>query len=159
VAEDREWRIARFAIVSDLVLLRPAWIPGEYRGSAECPSPWALIGTGATQSRTDYSGYAVRYQGPVLPNGSCAWLVFYGHLEIEDAIDQPAGLIETGTINARGTTVHVRSGVPRTNFDTPLPPPQIQLSWSESGAHYQVISSDLELVDLVRVIRSLEPVR
>ncbi len=153
VAEDTEWRIARFALPSDLVLLRPAWVPSEFRGSAQCPSPWALI------SRPSYS---VRYQGRVLPDGSCASLVLYGQLGTQDDTDLPDGLIETGTVNARGTTVHVRSRVPLPNVDPPLPFPQIHLWWNESGAHYDVMSSDLELVDLVdlvRVIRSLEPVR
>jgi hypothetical protein len=162
VAEDNEWRIARFAVASDLVLLRPAWVPSEFRGSAECPSPRALIGLGALPSRQDPSSYSVSYQRP-LPNGSCGSLVLYGQLGTQDDTDLPDGLIETTTFNARGTTVHVRSGVLRTNVASPpplpLPLPVIQLWWNEPGAHYDVMSNDLELVDLVRVIRSLEPVR
>lgn len=163
VAEDREWRITRFAVPSDLVLLRPAWVPAEFRGSAECPSPWAVIGPGSLPARQDPSpGYSVFYQSR-LPDGRCAKLGLYGQLGTQDDTDLPDGLIETGTFNARGTTVHVRSGVPQTNLESPpplpLPLPLIQLWWNESGAHYDVISNDLELVDLVRVIRSLEPVR
>lgn len=165
-AEDREWRIARFAITSDLVLLRPAWIPSEYRGSAECPSPWALIGTGATNSRTSTSGYLVEYRGRRLPDGRCALIQLYGLLGTQDDVDVLIdGLIETGTVDARGTTVHVRSdGDLRRQPDAPGSTPQIyvrRLWWNESGAHYDVISDDvdLELVDLIRVINSLEPMR
>ena len=71
----------------------------------------------------------------------------------------PDGLIETGTVNARGTVIHVRTGVPRTNLGSAPPLPQIYLWWKEAGATYEVISNDAELVDLVRVIRSLEPMR
>lgn len=169
VAEDTEWRIVRFAVPSDLVLLRPAWIPSEFRGSTECPSPWALIGPRSQPSRQDPDpGYSVRYQGRVLSDGiqpspfgpsSCAWLVLSGELGTWDLTDVPDGLIETGTLDARGTTVHVLSGVPRTPVGFPIALPHIHLWWNESGAHYDVISNDLELVDLVRVIRSLEPVR
>lgn len=153
--EDAEWRIVRAAVPSDLVLLRPAWIPAEFRGCADCHSPWApspLANIGPGRN------YSVSYFGRLLPNGRWASFVLWGQLGTQDDTDLPDGLIETATINARGTTVHVRSGVPRTNVDSP-PPPQIQLWWNESGAHYDLISTDLELVDLVRVIRSLEPVR
>lgn len=163
-AEDREWRITRFAVASDLVVLRPTWVPAEYRGSVECPSPWALIGTGATQSRTSTSDYYVQYRGRLLPDGrSCAAFELYGLLGTFDGPRPPVdGLVET-TVDARGTTVHVRSGVPRTDLVPPPPLPQFvrELWWNESGAFYAVISydPDLELVDLVRVIRSLEPMR
>lgn len=175
-AEDREWRIARFVITPDLVLLRPAWIPAEYRGSVECPSPWALTGTGATPSRTSTSGYLVEYRGRVLPDwrppigplghSDCALLQLYGQLGTRDGVAGflPEVMAETGTVDARGTTVHVRSGVLRMHPDAPPSLPQIfvwHLWWNESGAQYDVISydTDLELVDLIRVIRSLEPMR
>jgi hypothetical protein len=162
-AEEREWRITRYAVASDLVVLRPTWVPAEYRGSVECPSPWSLIGTGATQSRTDFSSYSVEYRR-VGPDGRCASITLYGQLGAQDDTELPDGLIETGTFDSRGTTVHVRSGVLRANPDAPQPLRQIfmrQLWWNESGAHYDVLSNDtdLELVDLVRIVRSLEPVR
>ena len=164
VAEDKEWRITRFAVASDLVVLRPTWIPSEFRGSVECPSPWALVGTGATPSRTSTSGYYVQYRGRLLPDGrSCAAFELYGQLGAFDDPRPPVdGLVET-IVDARGTTVHVRSGVPRTDL---VPPPQLpefvrELWWMESGAFYAVISNDpdLELVDLIRVVNSLEPMR
>jgi hypothetical protein len=152
VAEDTEWRIARAALPSDLVLLRPTWVPSEFRGSAECRSPLAFTGPGPS--------YSVLYRGRALGDGRCTGLVLYGQLGTQDDTDLVDGLTETDTINARGTTVHVRSGVPRTNSEFPPPLPQnIHLWWNESGAHYDVFSSDVELVDLVRVIRSLEPMR
>jgi hypothetical protein len=162
-AEDREWRITRYAVASDLVVLRPSWIPAEYRGSAECPSPWALIGTGANNSRTNTSDYYVQYRGRLLPDGrSCAMFELYGYLGTLNEARPVDGLVDT-TVDARGTTVHVRSGVPAPDPAAPPPPPQYVrvLWWNESGAFYSLISydPDLELVDLIRVVRSLEPMR
>jgi hypothetical protein len=160
-AEDREWRITRFAVASDLVVLRPTWIPAEYFGSVECPSPWALVGTGATQSRTNTSSYYVQYRSRLLPDGTCATFELYGLLGTFDDPKPVDGLVET-TVAARGTTVHVRSGVPRTDLVPPPLPQYVQeLWWNESGAFYALISfdPDLELVDLIRVVRSLEPMR
>ena len=161
--EDREWRITRYAVTSDLVVLRPTWVPAEYRGSAECPSPWALIGSGATPSRTDFSSYYVHYRSRLLPDGrSCAAFELYGYLGTSDDPKPVDGLVET-TVDARGTTVHVRSGVPRMNLTPPSAVPEFvqELWWRESGAFYALISfnPDLELVDLIRVVNSLEPVR
>jgi hypothetical protein len=168
-AEDREWRITRFAMASDLVVLRPTWIPAEYHGSVECPSPSALLGTGPTGSNfmriqgratdvTNTSSYYVQYQGRLLPDGSsCAMFELYGLLGTWGDPKPVDGLVET-TVDARGTTVHVRSGVPR-GPSPPLPEYVRELWWNESGAFYAVISfdPDLELVDLIRVVRSLEP--
>src|SRR6185503_5649006 len=41
VAEDEAWKSARALIASDLVLLRPTWVPSEFRGSgtSACPLP------------------------------------------------------------------------------------------------------------------------
>jgi hypothetical protein len=166
-AEDREWRITRFAVTSDLVVLRPTWVPAEYRGSVECPSPWSLIGTGATSSRTDFSSYSVEYRGRVQPPGRCTLLQFYGELGTQDDSEHlPEGQVETGTFDARGTTVHVVSGVLRPSTDAPPPLTPIHLRhlwWNESGAHYDVIAfsndDDIALADLVRVIGGLEPMR
>lgn len=155
-AEDREWRITRFAVASDLVLLRPTWIPADYRGSVECPSPWSLIGMGATPSRTDFSSYSVEYRRQQ-PDGRCLSLSLYGQLgEQEDT--SPFG-IEADTFDARGTTVHVER-LSRTDLDPP-PPFMLHLWWNEPGAHYDVLSgdTDVQLVDLIRIVRSLEPVR
>lgn len=150
--EDAEWGLAQSALPSAFVVLRPTWIPAEFRGSAECPSPWASFETLTPR-------YFVRYQGDVLPNGRCAWLVITGVSNIVSYAGLPDGLDETGTVNARGTVVYVRSGTPRTNLGSPTPPHQIRLWWNESGATYEVMSNDVEIADLVRVVRSLEPMR
>lgn len=150
--EDAEWTLARSALPSDFVLLRPSWIPAEFRGSAECASPWASF-------ETLSPGYRVRYQGLILPNGRCAWILLTGVSRIVSYAGLPDGLDEVGTVDARGTVIHVRSGTPRTNFGSPPPRDQIHLWWNESGATYEVITNAAELADLVRLIRSLEPVR
>jgi hypothetical protein len=153
--EDVQWRTARAALRSDLVLLRPVWIPAEFRGSAECPSPLVIV-TGA--------GYEARYQGRVLPNGECAVLV-YGADPSRDHQSDPSGpcgpldpcgpVVEIATFNERGTTVHV--SIPRTD----VAPPRLQFAvwWNESGAHHDMLANGIELDDLLRVIRSLEPVQ
>lgn len=155
--EDAEWRTARAALRSDLVLLRPVWIPAEFRGSAECPSPLVSVTPGA--------GYEARYQGRVLPNGECAVLVYGAEFPSWDHHSDPSRpcgpldpcgpVVEIGTFNERGTTVHV--GIPRT--DVAPPPFQFAVWWNESGAHHDMLANDIELDDLLRVIRSLEPVQ
>jgi hypothetical protein len=150
--EDAEWGLTQSALPSAFVVLRPTWIPAEFRGSAECPSQWSSFET-LTPS------YLVRYQGDLLPNGRCARLEITGVSEIVSYAGLPDGLDETGTVDARGTVVYVRSGTPRTNLGSPTLPHQIRLWWNESGATYEVMSNDLEIADLVRVVRSLEPMR
>jgi hypothetical protein len=152
VREDAEWRLAQSMLPTGLALLRPTWIPAEFRGSAECPSPWATLDSLGP-------GYTVRYQSDRLPNGRCAWLVFTGVSKIVSHAGISDGLEDTGTVNARGTTVHVRSGTPQVGIGSPVPVYQIRLWWNESGATYEVMSNDLEIADLVRVLRSLEPMR
>jgi hypothetical protein len=105
------------------------------------------------------TGYVVRYQGRILPNGRCAWLVITGTLKTVNYNELTDELIETGTINARGTVIHIRSGIPRNNLGSPPLLPQLYLWWNEFGATYEVISNDADLADLVRVIGSLQPVR
>jgi hypothetical protein len=150
VAEDEAWKSARALIASDLVLLRPTWVPSEFRGSgtSACPLPSAFV---------PGNNYSVAYSG-LMPNGTCAYFSLWGQLVPQDDTDLPDGLIETATVSARGTTVHVRSGV-RTNASPPPPFSEIDLWWNESGAHYDVLSHGVDLVDLIRVVRSLEPMR
>jgi len=65
-------------------------------------------------------------------------------------------MVEIGNFNERGTTVHVS----RLAAGVASPPDfQIHLWWNEAGAHYDMLANDVELDDLLRVIRSLEPVR
>lgn len=177
--EDAEWTTARAALPSALVLLRPAWIPAELRGSAECPSPLVSVTPGA--------GYQALYQGRVLSNGECAsasapmavptstgwrttmWLAYGAELGSGDHHSDPSRrscgpldpcgpMVEIGTFNERGTTVHV-SRFPGTAVGSRPSDFQIHLWWNESGAHYDMLANDVELDDLLRVIRSLEPVQ
>jgi hypothetical protein len=150
--EDAEWGLAQSVLPSGFAVLRPTWVPAEFRGSADCPSPWASFET-LTPS------YFVRYQGDILPNGRCAVLVITGVSKVMSYAGLPDGLDDTGTVDARGTVVYVRSGTPRTNLGSPTPPHQIRLWWNESGATYEVWSNNVEVADLVRVVRSLEPMR
>jgi hypothetical protein len=161
VTEEREWRNARTTIDSDLALLRPAWLPAEFRDSGECGSPWVLVGPGATLSGPSYSSYKADYRGRRLPDGSCSWLSFYGQLGSQDDGGQPFHSIETDTFDARGTTVHVERGVPRTDPRDPPPPFVVHLWWNEPGTLYDVLSNvpGLDLADVSRIVRSLEAMR
>jgi hypothetical protein len=150
--EDAEWALAHAVLPSDFVLLRPTWIPSEFRGSAECASPWASF-------ETLSPSYVVKYQGQTLPNGRCAWIVLTGVSRTTSYAGLPDGLDDTGTIDVRGTVVHVRSGTPRTNFGSPPLLDQIRLWWNESGATYEVFTNAADLADLVRVVRGLEQMR
>ena len=152
VREDAEWRLAQSMLPPGLAVLRPTWIPAEFRGSAECPSPWTSLDSLGP-------GYIVRYQSDRLPNGRCAWLIVTGVSKIVSHAGLSDGLDDTGTVAARGTTVHVRSGTPVVGIGSPVPVHQIRLWWNESGATYEVMSNVLEIPDLVRVLRSLEPMR
>lgn len=164
--EDAQWRTARAALPSDLVLLRPAWIPAEFRGSAVCPSP-VVTADPPPATATDRTRWVVRYQGRVLPNGECALLEYGAELgsgnhdpsqpHFECGRLDPCGpTVEIGTFDERGTTVHVR--MPRTEAAAQAPF-EFAVWWNESGTHYDVLSIGLEFDDLLRVIRSLEPVR
>lgn len=178
--EDAQWRTARAALPSALVLLRPAWIPAEFRGSAVCPSPVVTVDP-PPAVQGDRTSWVVRYQGRVLPNGGCAWLEYgaepgSGHHSDPSLRDfecgrlDPCGpTVEIGTFDERGTTVHVRrlprpdevpEGATRRLLQNPGPTLfEFSVWWNESGAHYDVQSKGLELDDLLRVIRSLEPVQ
>ncbi len=150
--EDAEWRLSQSMLPSGLAVLRPTWIPAAFRGSPECPSPWATLDSLGP-------GYSMRYQSYILPNGRCAWLVLTGVSKIVSYAGVSDGLDDAGTVDARNTVVHVRSGTPRAGIGSPVPMYQIRLWWNESGATYEVMSNDVELAELVRVVRSLEPMR
>ena len=156
--EDTEWRITRFAVASDLMVLRPTWVPAGYQGSVACPSPWSRIGTGATSSRTDFSSYTVEYRRQQ-PDGICASLSLSGQLGEQDDTG-PYGN-EADTFDARSAIVHVERSAPRTDPRDPPPPYLLHVWWNEPGAHFDVLSNDpaLELADVMRIVRSLEPVR
>lgn len=150
--EDAEWTLAHSVLPSDFAMLRPTWIPAAFRGSPECPSPWATLDSLGP-------GYSMRYQSYILPNGRCAWLVLTGVSKIVSYAGVSDGLDDAGTVDARDTVVHVRSGTPLAGIGSPVPIYQIHLWWYESGGTYEVKSNDPELADLVRVLRSLEPMR
>lgn len=150
IREDGEWRLTQSMVPSTLPVLRPTWIPGEFRGSPTCPSPWATLDSLGP-------GYLVRYQSRPLPDGRCTWLLVTGVAKIVSYAGIPDGLSDTGTVDARGTVIHVRSGTPIMGIGSPAALEQIRLWWNESGATYEVVSNDLEIAELVRVVRSLEP--
>ncbi len=67
-------------------------------------------------------------------------------------------LVDVAPINARGTTVRVRVG-PRV-FDVNGQPHQlIYMNWLEGETSYELNALDVNLTDLTRVLRGLEPMR
>ncbi|HEV8671011.1 MAG TPA: hypothetical protein VGS01_09795 [Candidatus Limnocylindria bacterium] len=156
--EDAQWASIRYALPSDLVMLRPTWIPAAFRGSADCPSPSASFSlVPYPNSSPAANGYFVVYQSTVLSHGRCGWLLINAQLGVVSYAGREDGLVDSGTVDARGAAIHVRIGTPPADPRNPQPPDIIDLWWNESGATYEVISNDLELADLVRIVRSLEP--
>jgi hypothetical protein len=161
VADDAAWAQVRATLPSALVL-RPTWIPDEFKrkGSGDCQSP--------TASTENTNGtFAVTYLGTLvrMPPGSrnpqaqaCT------RVEVRTLIVKPEDsfygvqLVDVAPINARGTAVRVRVG-PRV-FDVNGQPHQlIYMNWLEGGTSYELNTLDVNLTDLTRVLRSLEPMK
>jgi hypothetical protein len=156
VADDAAWTQVRSALASALVL-RPTWIPDEFKltGSSECPSPTASIQNADGTYKVTYLGTVVRMP----PNSRNATPQSCTRVEIKTLTVKPeefVQLVDVAPINARGTTVRVRVG-PRV-FDLNGQPHQlIYMNWLEGGTSYELNTLDVNLTDLTRVLRSLEP--
>jgi len=165
--EDAAWARVRSDLPSDFVVLRPSWIPAEFRGSGDCPSPTGsaeALGHGYARGPTP--SYTVDYKSNLLSDGMCAGFELVGAFrtggfpEPGAAPTPRSGCVPVGTLAARGTVVGVQTCVehgPQTR-----PPGRdvyTWLWWTENGGTYQIGSRDIELADLIRIVRSLEPVR
>lgn len=159
VTDDAAWAQVRSALPSALVL-RPTWIPGEFRrtGSGDCPSPTTSIQNADGTYKVTYLGTVVRMP----PNSRNASPQSCTRVELTTLTVKPADsfygvqLVDVAPINARGTTVRVRVG-PRV-FDVSGQPHQlIYMNWLEGGTSYELNTLDVSLTDLTRVLRSLEP--
>lgn len=156
VADDAAWAQVRSALPSALVL-RPTWIPDEFKltGSIECPSPTASIQNADGTYKVTYLGTVVRMP----PNSRNANPQSCTRVELKTLTVKPeefVQLVDVAPINTRGTTVRVRVG-PRV-FDLNGQPHQlIYMNWLEGGTSYELNTLDVNLTDLTRVLRSLEP--
>ncbi len=156
-ADDAEWSRIRAELPADALVLRPTWIPAEFGevGTSECPTPMGAAF--AANGRYDfdyYKGKRIHVRNPRAGAApACA------RIEIRtDAYTVSPQLTEVGVLNERRTTVQVRTG-PRV-FDIDDQPHQlIYLNWTEDGAQVELSSLDVELADLLRVLRSLEPMK
>jgi hypothetical protein len=144
--QDAEWARARAALPPDVVVLRPTWIPDAYRASAACQPSF---------SSSPRPQYEVRYTSR-LPDGTCAALDFTAVVGVRDYTGFPDQLSDMGTIDVRSAHVGVRAG---TMSEYGPAHWQRCLWWNESAATYEVCGVDVDLVDLVGVVRALEPVR
>ncbi len=151
VADDAEWAWIRAALPADVVVLRPTWIPAEFMdvGTSDCPTP---LGIPIVSDR----GYVFNYRKGKLLNpenaNSCP------KIEIKrNAYQVSIQLIESGVVNERGTTVLVRTGPVVLRNGTPYQ--LIYLNWIEDGTQFELSSLDLEMMEILRVLRSLEPMK
>ena len=159
VADDAEWSRIRAALPADVVVLRPTWIPAEFTeiGTSDCVTPLGAAFAASAGYDFNYrKGKFIYIASPArnpAAGPSCA------KIEITRAAHQVSGqLTEVGVLNERGTTVQVRTG-PRV-FDVDGNGHQlIYLNWIENGTQFELSSLDLEMPDLLRVLRSLEPVK
>jgi len=159
VADEAAWAQVRLTFPS-AVILRPTWVPDEFKrtGSGDCPSPTASV-------QNANGTYAVTYLGTLIrmPPGSknaqaCT------RVEVKTLIVTPEDsfygvqLVDVAPINARGTTVRVRVG-PRVSDVNGQPHQLIYMNWLEAGTSYELNTLDVNLADLARVLRSLEPIK
>jgi hypothetical protein len=152
--EEATWERVRSVLPSDVTVLRPTWIPVEFRGSDGCPSPVY----GSVTSRR----YEVRYLSNRLPSGLCAFLDFTEVPDVRSYTGFPDRLMDAGSVNVRGTVAWLRTGTTGDSRDLGYygdAPVLTYLWWNEGGATYEIGGINIELGDLVRVLNSLETVR
>jgi len=161
VADDAAWAQVRLVLPSAIVL-RPTWIPDEFKrtGSGDCPWPTASIQNANGTYTVTYLGTLFRMPpGSKNPNPQACTRV-----ELKTLIVQPEDsfygvqLVDIAPINARGTTVRVRVG-PRVLDVNGQPHQLIYMNWLEGGTSYELNTLDVNLTDLTRVLRSLEPMK
>jgi hypothetical protein len=159
-ADDAAWAQVRAGYPA-AVILRPTWIPDEFKqtSSTECPSPQVSIQNAS-------GNYVVSYYGTWFFNkgdkqgarGFCT------RLELKTLKVRPEDsfygvqLVDVAPISARGTMVRVRVG-PIVLDRNDLPHQLIYLNWLENGTSYELNTLDVDLTDLTRVLRGLEPMR
>jgi hypothetical protein len=157
-ADNAAWATVR-ARFPGAVVLRPTWIPDEFKrtGSGECPSP-------AVSIQNQNATYTVSYYGTWFFNqgnrqgaaGACTRVEFKTLTVSPEDSFYGVQLVDVAPINARGSTVRVRVG-PRVLDRDGLPHQLIYLNWLENGTSYELNTLDVGLTDLTRVLRSLEP--
>lgn len=158
VADDAAWAQVRAELPS-AVILRPTWIPDEFKttGTADHPSPQVSI-------QNANGTYAVSYYGTPFPAVRDSALQGWPRVEIKTLTVKPEDsfygvqLVDVAPINARGTTVRVRVG-PRVLDVNGQPHQLIYMNWLEGGTSYELNTLDVNLTDLTRVLRSLEPMK
>ncbi len=156
--EDAAWARVRSQLPSAFVVLRPTWIPAEFRGSGDCLSPSGsaeAAGSGYARGAAPY--YSMDYKSSVLAGGMCAGFQLQGTLSV---LKYPApNCVLVGTLAARGTTVGIQSCVGHGPQAPAGGTVSTGLWWVENGATYEIGSRDVDLADLIRIVRSLEPVK
>lgn len=154
--EDAAWARLRSALPPEFVVLRPTWIPAEFRGSDDCPSPSSSAEqAGGGYATGPVASYGVEYRGRMLPNGRCLKLILTATFRIEErtSVNSTSNdCPQVSTAQTRGTTARVGACVGGATT----------ISWNESGATYEIESLSpryVDFADLVRIVRGLEPVR
>jgi hypothetical protein len=159
-ADDAAWAQVR-AQYPAAVILRPTWIPDQFKqtSSTECPSPQVSIQNASGNYVVSYYGTWFFNKGNKQgPQGACTRVELKTlSVRPEDSFEG-VQLVDVAPISARGTTVRVRVG-PRVLDRNDLPHQLIYLNWLENGTSFELNTLDVDLTDLTRVLRGLEPMR
>ena len=158
-ADDAAWQQVRAAMPADVLVLRPALLPVEFRtaGTPECPSPTASWQQMARTYDVVYRSGAIVGPQSKPENSTCVRLEFSIGRQVEGTVSP--SLTEVGTISARGTSIRVRAGTEFSDRFTGVSRHLVYLNWTESGSFYEISTFDLDLPTLAAIVRSLEPVR
>jgi hypothetical protein len=152
------WAQVRINVPPDGLVLRPTWLPIEYRAdSPECPSPMA--------STQEASGtFSVRYSAGFIyapqraPKAECTRIEIKTLTVSPEASFYGVGLVDVAPIDARGTTVRVRIG---SEFHDASGRAYnlIYFNWWEAGVSYELNTYGANMNDLILVLRDLKPMK
>jgi hypothetical protein len=157
-ADDAAWQQVRAALPSDVVVLRPTYLPSQFKtiGTKDCPSPFA------TWSIANRSYDVIYLSGTVVSpqtkpeNRSCVRLEF-SIARANETVS--AGLSDAGTIAGRGTSILVRYGADFIDRISGARHHLVYLNWTENETAYEISTFDLSTQELSSIIAGLEAVQ
>ncbi|HET7701278.1 MAG TPA: hypothetical protein VFM06_10480 [Candidatus Limnocylindria bacterium] len=157
-ADDAAWARVRAEMPASVVVLRPTWIPAEFRGTGQagCPSPQVAVQNADRTYVVSYFGSS--FTPPNSGRSACTRLEFKTlKLAPEDSF-YGVQLVDQQPLSSRGTSVRVRFG-PRVVHANGAIHQLIYLNWTEAGISYELNTLDVDLADLTRVLVGLQPMR
>jgi len=171
-AEEATWMQVRAALQAGAVILRPTWLPDEFKGTGTAfhPSPQVQIADAAGTYTVDYYGSVFmarpegRSRGRGCLQGNEIACQTWSRVEIKTLTVKPeesfygVELVDVAPLSARGTTVRVRVG-PRVPDQQGEPHQLIYMNWLENGTSYELNTLDVSMTDLTRVLHGLAPMK